>query len=774
MSEHKFGQNSGRITSQILGIEPQRKSFGGGTVYFPDGDRPANRASLPVPKFGAGRIVVQRPHALPFDQAVAGGGGTADTPGDTPDFAGVQDGIAFANEQASAAEYDAERALSQPAPGAPASGLAERHLEALGKRRDAALAEAPDGFAAERTRALFDEVMQRQGARAIGAEHQARQLERIQGTETALGRVRERALGDPNNLEAHIDEGRALLGRMVETGLSGAGAAGRAESFEDDLRRSVLETLAKGDPWRALESLDTGVFDGLIEDDEGKARIRDGLALWSDKQEVCAEERRQAEQDAQRRRFADTLAQEFNNGNADNVHIDLALASGTIDAAGADDLRGRLGDIEAHNGDLDGIGRFILGGDLDPGFAIDGNDQGVFVGPDKPLPEETILPNIIDPNEALPEATLLPHIIDPNAPLPGETLRPEYVNPDKIDNWWQREMERRNRFPGLTTLEDNQSPEVLQEIPAELLIQTVERTGHVPTPVTDGLRAAILAGGAAEKVAAGKQIAGLQKTAPEVAEFLIGKLPPEEARQITVIAGIAELPLLPERIDAITQERIEKLPTASTIPSAPAVQADDDGLGDEIEGLGGGTQPSGGEALSPSAPSEPDDDGDFGDEFEGLGGGSETPPEMPQASGENPASSEVAQLTRTDVDLGFELKEPTTTITSSGVTHTVTGTVISNSGPAANTFNIDVTVIEGPNGNTSTSVIEESDLSGSSDGASLHILQNPDGSGSVSITDADGNVKVTDFDANDIGGKGKSPAQNVIDDFLNGKTGFNI
>lgn len=67
-------------------------------------------------------------------------------------------------------------------------------------------------------------------------------------------------------------------------------------------------------------------------------------------------------------------------------------------------------------------------------------------------------------------------------------------------------------------------------------------------PVTDGLRAAILAGGAAEKVAAGKQIASLKKTSPEVAQILIGRLPPEEAQQITIIAGIAELPLPAERI----------------------------------------------------------------------------------------------------------------------------------------------------------------------------------------------------------------------------------
>jgi len=45
---------------------------------------------------------------------------------------------------------------------------------------------------------------------------------------------------------------------MVETGLSGSGAAGRAESFEDDLRRGVLD------------SMDTGAFDGLFEDDEGR------------------------------------------------------------------------------------------------------------------------------------------------------------------------------------------------------------------------------------------------------------------------------------------------------------------------------------------------------------------------------------------------------------------------------------------------------------------------------------------------------------------------
>jgi hypothetical protein len=61
----------------------------------------------------------------------------------------------------------------------------------------------------------------------------------------------------------------------------------------------------------------------------------------------------------------------------------------------------------------------------------------------------------------------------------------------------------------------------------------------MPTPVTDGLRATILAGGAAEKVAAGKQIAKLKKTAPEVAEILIGKLPRSEAQQITIIANKA-------------------------------------------------------------------------------------------------------------------------------------------------------------------------------------------------------------------------------------------
>jgi len=185
-------------------------------------------------------------------------------------------------------------------------------------------------------------------------------------------------------------------------------------------------------------------------------------------------------------------------------------------------LRARLGDIEAHYGDLDGIGRFILGGDLDPGFAIDGdkikgfgqdsNDEGIF------------------------------------------------VDPEMIDGWWQREMEHRNRFPGLTTLEDDQSPEVLQEIPAEILIQTVERTGYVPKPVTDGLWAAILAGGAAEKVAVGKQIALLQRSAPEVAVFLIGKLPRSAAQQITtIIAGIAELPLPPERIDELASELWLKL-----------------------------------------------------------------------------------------------------------------------------------------------------------------------------------------------------------------------
>jgi hypothetical protein len=298
---------------------------------------------------------------------------------------------------------------------------------------------------------------------------------------------------------------------MVETGLSGAGAAGRAESFEADLRRGVLETLSKNDPRRALESLDGGAFDTLFEDEGGKARIRDGLKLWSGKQELHEQQRQLAEIEAGRRRFADTLAVGFNDGSADAVHIELALASGAIDENHAEDLRGRLGDIEAYNGELDGIGRFILGGDEDPGFIIDGDKIGGF-GPDSN--DEGI-----------------------------------FVDPEMIDGWWKREMERRKRFPGLTTLEDQQSPEFSLEIPAELLIHTVERTGHVPTSVTDGLRAAILAGDPAEKVAAGKQIAKLKKTAPEVAETLIGKLPPEEAQQITIIAGISELPLPPERID---------------------------------------------------------------------------------------------------------------------------------------------------------------------------------------------------------------------------------
>ena len=158
MSEHNSGPITGRIASQILSAEPKRQPVGGGSVYFPEGDRNSAPSGLPVPKFGAGGIVVQRPHALPLDQAGGGNAGADEGPGDTPDFAGVQDGIAFANEQASTAEYDAERSLGQTGEGAPASGLAGRHLEALGKRRDAALEAAPDGFAADRTRELFGEV----------------------------------------------------------------------------------------------------------------------------------------------------------------------------------------------------------------------------------------------------------------------------------------------------------------------------------------------------------------------------------------------------------------------------------------------------------------------------------------------------------------------------------------------------------------------------------------------------------------------------------------
>lgn len=356
MSDSKFGPNTGRIASQILSAEPQRKPFGGGTVYFPEGDRPTTITGLPIPKFGARRIVVQRPHALPFEHAV-GAGGDGEGLGDSPDFAGVQDGIAFANEQASAAEYDADRALGDAA-GASAPGFAERHMEALSKRRDAALAEAPNGFAAKRTRVLFDEVMERQGRRALGAEHEARQTARIQGTETALGRLQERALNDPANLEAHIDEGRQFLGRMVETGLSGAGAAVRAREFEDQVRRGVLESLAKGEPRRALESLDAGAFDAVFEDEDGKARIRDGLDLWSGKQEQRARDAEFAEAEAGRRRFAAGLAAGFADGSADALHVDLALASGAIDEAQADDLRLRLSDFEAHNrelGRLDGV-----------------------------------------------------------------------------------------------------------------------------------------------------------------------------------------------------------------------------------------------------------------------------------------------------------------------------------------------------------------------------------------------------------------------------------
>ena len=218
-------------------------------------------------------------------------------------------------------------------------------MEALSKRRDAALAEAPNGFAAKRTRVLFDEVMERQGRRALGAEHEARQTARIQGTETALGRLQERALNDPANLEAHIDEGRQLLGRMVETGLSGAGAAVRAREFEDQVRRGVLESLAKGEPRRALESLDAGAFDAVFEDEDGKARIRDGLDLWSGKQEQRARDAEFAEAEAGRRRFAAGLAAGFADGSADALHVDLALASGAIDEAQADDLRLRLSDF---------------------------------------------------------------------------------------------------------------------------------------------------------------------------------------------------------------------------------------------------------------------------------------------------------------------------------------------------------------------------------------------------------------------------------------------
>jgi len=162
----------------------------------------------------------------------------------------------------------------------------------------------------------------------------------------------------------------------------------------------------------------------------------------------------------------------------------------------------------------------------DYGLGPDSNDDGIYVYPNDPrlVPEDgdsegyTLLPGTIGPEGSGRDGyTLLP-----------ETARPDYVDSEKIDKWWLREMGR----PGLG-----------REVPAELLIQTVERTGHVPTPVTDGLRPAILVGDPAEKVEAGKQIAKLKKTAPDVAEILINRLPPEEAQQITIIAGIAELPL---------------------------------------------------------------------------------------------------------------------------------------------------------------------------------------------------------------------------------------
>jgi hypothetical protein len=101
----------------------------------------------------------------------------------------------------------------------------------------------------------------------------------------------------------------------------------------------------------------------LFEDAGAKGRIRDGLELWTGKQELRAAEQARAERDAGRRRFADTLAAGFDDGSSDAVHIDLALASGAIDATGADDLRLRLGAAEAHTEEIGRLDGMLRGGD---------------------------------------------------------------------------------------------------------------------------------------------------------------------------------------------------------------------------------------------------------------------------------------------------------------------------------------------------------------------------------------------------------------------------
>jgi len=98
---------------------------------------------------------------------------------------------------------------------------------------------------------------------------------------------------------------------------------------------------------------------------------------------------------------------------------------------------------------------------------------------------------------------------------------------------------------------------------------TIRDTGHVPSPVVDCQRAAVLAGNAREKVAAGRQMAGLQRMAPDVAAELMARTPRDERFRLVDLMGVAELPLAPETIVEIWDERRNPLPPEEIGPYVP-------------------------------------------------------------------------------------------------------------------------------------------------------------------------------------------------------------
>ncbi|NQV55771.1 MAG: hypothetical protein HQ503_07935 [Rhodospirillales bacterium] len=331
MSENKFRGGVFPVVSTMLGRKAQ--PYGAGKVLrgvdFPG-------ASVP-PRFGASRIIL-RAENFPGSDLVQRTAAAA------PDFADLQDSIFYSIDAASRADAEFSLALDQTRagigddPAAIPEGLMDAHLSALNQRRAEAIEGAPNEAAKARVSELFDGLIARQMDKALLVETEARQAARLAGAEAALGRIKARALSDPSELELRILDGRDLLGQMIETGISGNSAAARAEAFEAETRLAVLQDLSGRDPAGALDHLDGGAFNILFEDESQKTHIRDGLIDWAAKQSVEGERAAETERRARQTQTAKNIAQGLADGSADHVHIDLALATGAIDQAAAEDL----------------------------------------------------------------------------------------------------------------------------------------------------------------------------------------------------------------------------------------------------------------------------------------------------------------------------------------------------------------------------------------------------------------------------------------------------